>query len=161
MNLKSIIILTLLTFLLACSEEDGNELKAIDYMIDDRLYEYFESFKIEAEKRNIEVDFAAMNVEGHLSDILEQGVAGQCQTYVNGNKAVVIDESYWSRSTKLKREFIVFHELGHCILDRDHLNESNADGNCSSIMNSGSTSCQLIYTEKTREALFEELFTNL
>lgn len=161
MNYKSIVILTLLSFLLACSEETGDELKAIDNFIDDRLYEHFETFKLEAEKRNIEVDFKSMNVEGHIDNIKDPGVVGQCQTYVDGNKAVVIEEAYWNRASYLQKEFLVFHELGHCILGRDHLDEANANGSCSSIMNSGSANCDFDYNEKTREDLFEELFTNL
>jgi len=160
-NFKSIIILTLLSILLACSEETSNEFKAIDHFIDDRLYEHFETFKVEAEKRNIEVDFISMNVEGHIGNIEDTGVVGQCQTFVNGSKAVVIEESYWNRASDLKKEFLVFHELGHCILNRNHLDESSANGSCSSIMNSGSASCNFSYNEKTREALLEELFANL
>lgn len=161
MKLRSIVILTFLSFLLACSEESTEELKAIDHYIDDRLDEYFESFKAEAKKRNIEVDYITMNVEGLIENIPDRGVAGQCQTYKDGNKAIVIDETYWNRTSVLKREFLVFHELGHCILDRDHRDEAHADGSCSSIMNSGGGACHLNYTERTREAFIEELFTNL
>jgi len=52
--LRSIVILTFLSLLMACSEESTEELKAIDHYVDDRLYEYFERFKAEAKKRNKE-----------------------------------------------------------------------------------------------------------
>lgn len=161
MKFRSILILTLLSLLLACGRDSSNELTAIDHFIDDRLYEHYETFKAEAKKRNIEVDFVTMNVEGYIGDIRDQGVVGQCQTYSDGSKAVVIEEGYWNRLSDLKKEFIVFHELGHCILNRGHLDEINASGSCGSIMNSGSTDCNSDYNEKTREALIEELFTNL
>jgi len=159
--LRSITILAILSLLLACREEAIEELNAVDHYVDDRLFEYFDNFKAEAAKRNIKVDYEAMNVEGVISNIPERGIAGQCQTYENGNKAIVIDKSYWNRVSDLKREFLVFHELGHCVLDRDHLDDTNTDGSCFSIMNSGGAACSLNYTMLTREALLEELFTNL
>lgn len=146
---------------LGCSEDSSEELNAVDHYVDDRLYEYFENFKAEAAKRDVEVDYVAMNVEGTIGDITERGIAGQCQTYTNGSKAIVIDESYWNKVSALKREFLVFHELGHCILNRDHLDDSNTDGSCFSIMNSGGAACSLNYNSLTKETLLEELFTNL
>lgn len=146
--------------LFACGE-NTSEPKAIDSIVDERLYGYFESFQREAATRGFTIDFHEMNVEGHISDIEEHGIAGQCQTYTDGNKAVVIDETYWNKSSDLKREFIIFHELGHCILNRGHHDEANENGRCVSIMNSGSAGCELSYTEKNREAFFDELFSNL
>ena len=160
MKLKLIVLIGISTLLFAC-DEDTSELKAIESIVDERLHEYFESFKTEAAARDVIIDFNEMNVEGHISDIAERGIAGQCQTYTDGNKAVVIDETYWNRSSDLKKEFIIFHELGHCILNREHHDEANENGSCVSIMNSGSAGCDLSYTEKTREAFFDELFSNL
>ncbi len=36
---------------------------------------------------------------------------------------VYIDISTWNRLDDLLREELVFHELGHCLLDRDHCDE--------------------------------------
>lgn len=33
---------------------------------------------------------------------------------------VVIDKDYWEYSSKIEREALVFHELGHCVLDKEH-----------------------------------------
>lgn len=159
MNFKSIVILAFVTLLVACSED--LKLNASNHGIDPDLFEYFERFKIEAKKRNISIDFQSMNVEGHIGAIDERGVVGQCQTYANGNKAVIIEKAYWEESSDLKKEFIVFHELGHCILNRQHLDTASSDNNCNSIMNSGSAACKLDYTVENREMLLEELFTNL
>jgi len=160
MKTRTMVSLFLLTFLLACGEDTDQDIHAVDNHVDARLVGYFESFRADAEKWDIEVDYAAMNVKGYIENISDRGVAGQCQTYVNGNKAVVFDEAYWNKSANLKKEFLVYHELGHCILGRDHLDDSNRKGDCKSIMNSGGTSCILNYTAVTREAFLEELFTN-
>lgn len=160
MILRLTVTIFFLSIVIACNDDYDEELKAIDNQIDNRLYEYFENFKEEAALRNIEVDYEKMNIGGTLENIADQGIVGQCQTYQNGNKAIVIDAQYWNKVSALQKEFLVFHELGHCVLDRDHLNEVGADGNCFSIMNSG-TACKLDYTVKTRAALLEELFTNL
>lgn len=157
MKIRSIAILAIITVFTGC----GEEIHTSELIIDSDLLEYFERFKIEAEKRNIPIDYKSMNVEGHIGEIVDKGVVGQCQTYANGNKAVIIEKEYWEKSSNLKKEFIVFHELGHCILNRAHLDATGAGGNCNSIMNSGSAACKLDYTPENREMLLEELFTNL
>ncbi len=161
MKLKLTVFLVLFTLMLSCTEENSDESRAVDSFVDDKLYEYFESFKQEAELRSVDINFELLNVEGYIDDIQDRGVAGQCQTYVNGNRAVVMDESYWNKSSDLVREFLVFHELGHCVLGREHLDTESANGNCNSIMHSGSSGCDLDYTARTRDDFLDELFTNL
>lgn len=31
-----------------------------------------------------------------------------------------LDEDYWEKSDEYEREALIFHELGHCVLDREH-----------------------------------------
>lgn len=45
---------------------------------------------------------------------------GICNTYASGRREVLISKHYWDRATYLMREALVFHELGHCVLNRRH-----------------------------------------
>lgn len=46
-------------------------------------------------------------------------VIGYCE---GGN--VVLGDSWWATATEVERRILVFHELGHCSLGRDHLDGS-------------------------------------
>ena len=139
-----------LTFV-GCTAENEN-------VIHMELEAYFQSFELEAHNYGVEVSLNDIDISGYIEDIEERGTLGQCKSYSNGSKEVVIDNFYWSRADDMEREYLVFHELGHCILGREHHDSRDASGICTSIMQSGSGSCRGIYNEENREKLLEELF---
>ncbi len=132
----------------------------IDHFIDNRLKPYFDKFKEEASARGFEFDFKELKVDGYIQGLSQSSVAGQCQTYETGNSAVIVQPIYWDNITELEKEFLIFHELGHCILDRAHLEDANPDGTCKSIMNSGGLFCDINYNIRTRDEYIDELFSN-
>lgn len=46
---------------------------------------------------------------------------GQCTRWTSGYKQIRIDPSYWQTASEPARIGLIFHELGHCELNRDHL----------------------------------------
>lgn len=46
-------------------------------------------------------------------------IKGKCVETSEGN-AVVIDRSFWNTLSDTSKEILVFHELGHCLLNRTH-----------------------------------------
>jgi len=49
--------------------------------------------------------------------------AGYCYNFLSplDNRIVLIDSEYWEAHTDAaSREVLIFHELGHCVLGRDH-----------------------------------------
>jgi hypothetical protein len=48
------------------------------------------------------------------------GYVGVCKIYNNGQRRIEIDREYWDNSGDLVKEELLFHELGHCILNRKH-----------------------------------------
>lgn len=153
-----ILILGLLTS--ACSEIEPEEI-VVDNFIDDELSQYFESFKEEAAMFDIDVNYADLRIDGYLQNIPERGVAGQCQRFEGGLSAVIVEPAFWNSIDGLEREFLVYHELGHCVLGREHTNEAAPNGVCRSIMTSGSPDCRINYISTTRADYLTELFTNL
>ncbi|MEM7509333.1 MAG: hypothetical protein AAF388_00290 [Bacteroidota bacterium] len=127
--------------------------------VDSELVSYFNSFQEEAALRGVIVDYEENPVEGNFSDF-EGNIAGQCAYYSEGPPVVSIDNEYWSRSDTYEREFVVFHELGHCFLGRPHLNTTNTNGTCVSMMNSGESGCVNAYGRLTRAQYLDELFGN-
>ncbi len=126
--------------------------------IDNPLLEYFDRFVVEGALRNVTVDYVASRVSGYLRVITQPNVIGQCAHDPTKPNTVIVDRIYWDTATDLEREFVVFHELGHCVLNREHLDASDAQGNCISIMTSGTGQCVINYTPSTRSKLLDELF---
>jgi hypothetical protein len=56
---------------------------------------------------------------------IEPPAVGLCWRYEDTKTGVSIeiDPDYWFSATETKKEVLIFHELGHCILGRDHEEE--------------------------------------
>ena len=146
------IVVTFLT--LACSDQDSYDYSSA---ISPELRIYFDRFESEAESRGLLIDWSAQHIYADLTQI-ESDAVGQCLTYEQGRNDLLIDEEYWLRSNEVNKEFLIFHELGHCVLKRGHLDAANPDGSCQSIMNSGNESCRKNYNGTTRSEYLDELF---
>lgn len=126
--------------------------------VDEALWVYFQRFEEEGRARGIEVDLIAAGITGVIEPLDEDDVAGQCSFSSHFPNHVTIDQAFWNRSSDRVREFVVFHELGHCDLGRDHREDRFANGACQSIMRSGLEDCRDNYTPITRIDYLDELF---
>ncbi len=101
---------------------------------------YLEQFMLEAEKRGISLDTSSLSF-GFDRDLTiplagdQRTVVGICLRSPNLH-LVNIDtlNALWLLSGYLGKEEIVFHELGHCLLDRPHRDDKLASGDFASIM---------------------------
>jgi len=48
-----------------------------------------------------------------------EGWVGICVKDLNGRR-IYVDRGWWQRATELSREQLIMHELGHCVLDKEH-----------------------------------------
>lgn len=55
-------------------------------------------------------------------------VVGVCISYSNGDRKIEIDKEAWDAYDDESREMLIFHELGHCVLDRPHREELITSG---------------------------------
>ncbi len=156
--LQGILTTFLLLFLgSACQKDDEPITPENDPItVDTELQSYFNSFIAEGAKRGVSVDLS--EIYGLIEEIDEENVAGQCSYSSAHPNRIIIDKSYWERASIAYRELVVFHELGHCSLMRDHRDDSSPNGICQSIMNSGLSDCRLLYNDQNREAYLDELF---
>ena len=125
---------------------------------DEELIPYFELFAEEAAARGFFVDYEAERIEGLLQDIPDNSVQGQCFHNEKKPKKVIVDINYWANASKFDKEFIIFHELGHCFLNRNHLDDANVDGTCVSIMHSNPGACNFNLNSDNRDEYLDELF---
>jgi len=87
----------------------------------------------------------------------KKNTLGACYLYGKNGKwrEIKINKSYWNKRTLAEQEALIKHELGHCLLDRDHLDE-RYEGIQLSIMNSYELRGTFI---KFKNGYNEELFT--
>lgn len=135
----------------SCSKEDLVE-------TDNELRPYFQLFADEAAERGIVVDYQAERIEGLLQDITIPDVLGQCFRNVDKPRKVIIDRATWNESDEARKRFLIFHELGHCFLDRGHTDDKIGD-ECVSIMHSNTQLCpDFELTVANRKQYLDELF---
>ncbi|MEM9671740.1 MAG: hypothetical protein ACFB15_16240 [Cyclobacteriaceae bacterium] len=163
-------ILTLFSFVClflvtACQEDEEVveeiEPREVGYPgVEEELWVYFERFEEEAFNRGLNINLRTANITAQVQEIDENRVLGRCNFAFHrfGANRVTIDEAFWNRSSDRGREFVVFHELGHCYLNRGHREASDNRGTCLSIMRSGTEFCRDNYSQFTRTRYLDELF---
>ena len=126
--------------------------------VDQALWPYYSAFEEAAIERGFDYDLNQLKISGEIKEIHQDGVAGSCRFGSHINNEVTIDLGFWNNSSSLYKEFVVFHELGHCVLLRDHDESIDNQGRCLSIMRSGLTNCRDAYSLQNRDYYLDELF---
>ena len=132
----------------------------MDYTLatDASIQAYFDRFEVEALKYGLAVDLEGMQIYGILSD-LDEFTVGNCRYRKREPRRITVDRQHWQRISDLEREYIIFHELGHCYLEREHDDRKDSNGRCLSMMQSGEGDCWMKYNAHTRDTYLKELFT--
>jgi len=130
-NIFSIILMMIITFS-SCKDRD-------EYRIDSEFTEYLQRFETEASKRGRTFD---VQTEGLIIEFAELDDNKAGLTHYEDPIRVEIDQTYWNNISKtagadLMKENLIFHELGHGLLGRGHLNSTLENGDWKSIMCGG------------------------
>ena len=125
----------LLLFLLTGCRREPEPAHALTYQVPEEVIPFVEQFKAEALQRgqtlpvnDLIVQFGKTSAE----NICAVSLIRQNQTPVI---TISIDPNCWKSAYKEAKEALIFHELGHCILKRDHRNDRLPDGSYTSLMN--------------------------
>ena len=130
MKINWLIIFSFL-IITACSDNGGGaEMPAI-YDVAPEFEPYVQEFLREAEKRGQSFDFRETGLSIQFSELPLNNANGRCFL---GQYRVEIDKVDWFSFSELFRSYLLFHELGHCALDRLHRNDKFDDGSWKSIL---------------------------
>jgi hypothetical protein len=77
--------------------------------------QYAYDFRSEAAKRGVEVILADVYIEYH---VLDAKTLADCRG--GSDKIIRVDPVKWETLTEAQREVLMYHEFGHCLLDKDH-----------------------------------------
>jgi hypothetical protein len=135
-----------------------------EYSIDPSFTDYLQRFETEGATRgkNFNPEANGLIIEfGNLTN----GDAGL--THYEKPVRIQIDRTYWNAISKsagadLMKEDLIFHELGHGLLNRAHLNTTLANGDWKSMMCGGdkvnNRSWNINYHGERRKYYLDELF---
>lgn len=109
---------------LSCSDEEA------EYNVPLTFQPYVDSFIVEAAKHGQTIDFSDTGLSIQFRDAVDQETGGVCK----GNHQIEIEKFFWEDLSEFDKEGLIYHELGHCELDRRHRNEKLANGEWASRM---------------------------
>ncbi len=166
MFLRGAFFLLLTALLVGCTDDLSQTNGLTGFMSDDEFFPtvtpelrpFFIAFEEEAANRGLTFDLTELGVTGNIVELGNNSVLGVCRHNENEPNRIAVDIDAWVDGSESLRELIVFHELGHCVLDRLHRDESE-NGQCLSIMHSGLTDCITPLSDpRFREQYLDELF---
>lgn len=123
---KLLILLTAGMITLSC----GTYYRILDDKPAD-IEKYLREFREEGSQRGMEIRYPR-NMRVRLVDYMSGSRIGHCSRDIPVR--IDLDRTFWSNADEIQRRIIFFHELGHCILGRSHLNDSLPNGEWKSLM---------------------------
>ena len=132
MHLLKSILFVLTIALYSCNDPH-------EYNVDQEFARYVAQFEQEAAKRGQSLNLQTQGLIIEFAN-LKDGKAGLC--HYEKPIRIEIDRTYWNAIGKknggdLMRENLIFHELGHGILNRKHLNSTRENDDWKSLMCGG------------------------
>jgi hypothetical protein len=122
MKIKILISLVLLN--IGCGSSGGYTLN--EQYIDPNLQSYVNMFQSDmlAHNKNMPISTSVVfDTAANIVNITGSEYAiGVCE-YSQLNK-VSIDSAFWATASEIERKFLIYHELGHCVLNRVHRNDT-------------------------------------
>jgi hypothetical protein len=130
--------------------------KVEDTFIDTEIAYFYNTFENVCDKQ-VNIPVRIESLEDYNTE--ETNIVGLCIVYPNGYKQIKIDNNFWDNATYNAKESLIYHEIGHCLLDREHNNNQILhDGYVinESIMNSFNIGNFWFY-EKYKDYYYQEL----
>jgi hypothetical protein len=127
--------ISLLLALLSCQPRPQAEPEPKQYSVPADLEPYVQAFRDIAQQRgqaipsdNLIIAFGATQ---------RQDACGECTRAAGKTPRIVLkaDDLCWKNASQQEREALIFHELGHCLLNRDHRADRFPNGIYVSLMN--------------------------
>jgi hypothetical protein len=128
--------------------------------VQDDFKMYVNRFVAEANARNVPVDISKLIVE--FTPQITLAGAPYCGQALSSNPPhvqITNSTGCWTNQSDTNKEILIFHELGHALLSRSHLDDNFSNGMWKSMMHSGNQfNMYSEYTPALRKYYIDELF---
>lgn len=118
---------------------------------------YVNEFFVQANNRGMDWDESHFTFSIQYGDT-DPGIGGFCNF---DNNTITVNPEEWALRDDRQKEHLIFHELGHCLLNRHHKNVESGSGECYSYMpgNEDGFTCSInYYSDYWRTYYLDELF---
>jgi hypothetical protein len=130
--------------------------KAPTYDVPEEFAPYVERFQQEAAANGVHLSITDLRVQfGQMRSASETGA---CEINGDETPTITVNQAAWDRRSDAEREELMYHELGHCALKRQHNLARAHDGRPASIMNPYSLGRHTY--EQHRDEYVAELFSH-
>lgn len=131
-----------------------------DYTRYGRFARYVYTFVNAANKRNVPINLNGIDIH-QVSNLHMQGykLFGIC---LKDQNMILIDRQSWAKMDDALKEELIWHEMGHCVLNRKHWNYTDSQSHPISIMHEGGygfISSNGGWWYEHRQDYLDELFT--
>lgn len=157
------IIVCIMLLNIGCTYQE-NVNRASYYSVEMDTQHYVNEFIAAAKKNNKDIVINDLVIQFQPDKFFKKpteiGRCSRCKKSTDCTPEINIKQSWWLKQTTsdLNRREVIFHELGHCILYRDHKDTKDLAGYPISIMNAQQIGDNL-YNETTISSYDTELFT--
>jgi hypothetical protein len=124
--MKHTLLLLILSFILAsCGEANKKHIQHLEgtrqFASSSSTFKpYIDSFTANARTYLGQPTFVVGDIPVNFGDTTNEDFDGVCNSYSDGTKEVLIKKSWWDKASNHQKEVMIYHELGHCALNRDH-----------------------------------------
>lgn len=111
--------------LFGCGSTPKNEIRLAS--VEAPFVEYVERFNKDARSEFVAVDTSMITIQ-MVDEIPMRGnyyIMGDCQAQT---QSIRVNQKFWDTFTEHCREQLIYHELGHCVLDRGHSHDKMVYG---------------------------------
>lgn len=172
------LILTLFVLILNYQNCAQNQMQTNHKSLDPEFIDYINAFSKEAAIRNLSLNIDQISIRFTDYIVEKKGIVGYCYRephlgphgdIIGLNPVIIIKKEWWKKQLDFKKFDLIFHELGHCLLDRKHVlvdeNKSiieNLNGYSESIMTANLVSTRMNEAQylASWQILVDELFLN-
>jgi hypothetical protein len=87
------------------------------------IKDFEETGKVKLQNPNFTIGDVPVNFGNTEND----DFVGVCFTYPDNSKEVIVKKQWWDNASLALRRTLINHELGHCVLNREHHNETKTN----------------------------------
>lgn len=128
------------------------------YSVDPEVQTFVNNFYAEAKEHGLKVQQSDLIVRFETGNNLDRkGALGNCEQGDNITPVVEVRRILFSFDS-LAIERVIYHELGHCLLGREHNDALNSEGKAISLMNTRLGAIDASFYRTHRQEFISELF---